>query len=192
MQVVGLILTLLSITLVVAPVGAVAVIYQNNLTELVIPPEINSLITGDSNGNSFILNDSAPMDFGSLISPKFVSADIDNKANTFTIVVDVTNNVNYTFTLNSFNTDIQSAQDGYQLVSVQLSNPSVTLTPGGISRVIITGSWSDASETYFTQNYGNGATSITVQLVNTSIDVNGITITLSDPITVDVPLTQEG
>lgn len=191
MQVVGLILTLLSITLVVAPVGAVVVIYQNNLTELVIPPEINSLITGDDSGSSFLLNDSAPTDFGQLITPTFVSADVNKDANTFTVVMDVTNNVNYTFSLNSFSTDVQSTQDGYQLVSVQLSNPPVTLTPGGTSRVTIVGSWSDAAETYFTQNYAQ-ATSVSVQLVNTSVDVNGISITLSDPITVDVPLTTEG
>lgn len=191
MQVVGLILTLLSITLVVAPVGAVAVIYQNNLTELVIPPQINSLITGDSSGNSFLIDDSIPTDFGSLISPEFVSAEVDNESNTFTVVVDVTNNVNYTFALNSFSADVQSAGDGFYLVSVQLSNPPVTLTPGGTSRVIIGGSWSDAAETYFTQNYAH-ATHMSVQLVNTSVDVNGVSITLTDPIPVDVPLSVEG
>jgi hypothetical protein len=189
MQVVGLILTLLSITLVVAPVGAVVVIYQNNLTEIVIPPEINSLITGDGSGNSFLLNESAPTDFGSLITPTFVSADVDKDAKTFTVEVDVTNNVNYTFTLTSFSSDVQSAGDGAYLVSVQLINPPVVLSPGGTSRVSIGGSWSSASETYFTQNYAN-ASSVSVQLVNTSVEVNGITVTLSDPIVVDVPLTE--
>jgi hypothetical protein len=189
MQVVGVLLTLLSITLIVAPVGAVVVIYQNNLSELVIPPQLNSLLTGDdSGGSSFFLNQTGSTDLSSLISPKFVSADIDNDANTFTVVVDVTNNINYTFTLNSLSADVYSTQDNYHLVSVQLSNPPVTLTPGGTSRVIVVGSWTDAAEAYFVQNY-SGASSISVQLQNLTIDVNGVTVTMSEPFTIDVPLT---
>lgn len=192
MQVVGVLLTLLSITLIVAPVGAVVVIYQNNLSELVIPPQLNSLITGDDSGtSSFFLNQSGSTDLGSLISPQFVSADIDNDANTFTAVVDVTNNINYTFTLNSLSADVYSTKDNYCLVSAQLSNLPVTLTPGATSRVVIAGSWTDASEAYFIQNY-SGASSVSVQLENLTIDVNGVTVTMSNPITVDVPLTLEG
>lgn len=189
MQVVGVILTLLSITLVVAPVGAVALMYQDNLTELVIPPEIGSLITGGDGG--LFLSDGGSTDFDSLIIPEFVSADIDSDANTFTVVVDVTNNVNYTFSLNTLSTDVYSTMDNYQLVSVELSNPPVTLTPGGTARVVVVGVWTDAAEAYFIENYV-GQSSISIQLVNTTIDVNGIAITLPDPITIDVPLNLEG
>lgn len=192
MQVVGVLLTLLSITLIVAPVGAVVVIYQNNLQELVIPPQLESLITGDGgSGSSFFLNQDGSTDLGSLISPEFVSADIDNDANTFTVVVDVTNNINYTFTLNSLSADVYSTRDNYHLVSVELSNPPVTLTPGGTSRVVVVGSWTDEAETYFVQNY-SGASSISVQLENLTIDVNGVVVTMSEPFTIDVPLTLEG
>jgi hypothetical protein len=192
MQVVGVLLTLLSITLIVAPVGAVVIMYQNNLSELVIPPQISSLILGDEGvSSSFFVNDTGPTDLSSLISPQFVSADIDEDANTFTVVVDVTNNVNYTFTLNNLGADVYSTRDNYHLVSVQLSNPPVTLTPGGTSRVVIVGSWTDAAETYFVNNY-RGASSISVQLENLTIDVNGIAVTMSEPFTIDVPLTLEG
>lgn len=187
MQVVGILLTLLSVTLIVAPVGAVAVIYQNNLTEIIIPPQINNLITGNSSGSGFLVNDTGSVDLGSLISSQFVSADINNDANTFTVVVDVTNNLNYTFALNTLSTEVYSTQDKFHLVSVQLNNPPVTLSPGKTSRVTVNGLWSDAAETYIIQNYSN-ATSINVQLVNTSININGITVTLSEPINIDVPL----
>jgi hypothetical protein len=124
----------------------------------------------------------------SFISPVFVSADIDNDANIFTVIVDVSNNVNYTFVLNTFSTDVTTTGDNYQLVSVDLSNPPVTLAPGGTSRVTIVGTWSDAAEAYFIENYAR-ASSISVQLVNTTIQVNGISVTLSEPISIDVPLT---
>jgi hypothetical protein len=193
MQVVGVLLGLLSIVLIVAPVGAVVVMYQGNLQELVIPPEINGLITGEGS-SLFLVNDTSGGDgsaITSIIIPTFVSADIDNDANTFTVVMDVTNNVNYTFVLNTFSTDVKTTRDNNQLVTVNLVNPPVTLTPGGTSRVTIVGAWTQDAENYFVQNYA-GASSISVQLENTTIDVNGITVTLSQPISVDVPLTLEG
>jgi hypothetical protein len=167
--------------------------YQGNLQELVIPPEINGLITGEGS-SLFLVNDTSGGDgsaITSIIIPTFVSADIDNDANTFTVVMDVTNNVNYTFVLNTFSTDVKTTRDNYQLVTVNLVNPPVTLTPGGTSRVTIVGAWTQNAENYFVQNYA-GASSISVQLENTTIDVNGITVTLSQPISVDVPLTLEG
>lgn len=193
MQIVGALLGVLSIVLIVAPVGAVVVMYQDNLQELVIPPEINGLITGEGN-SLFLVNDTSGGDgsaITNIIIPTFVSADIDNDANTFTVIMDVTNNVNYTFALNTFSTDVKTARDNYHLVTVNLVNPPVTLTPGGTSRVTIVGSWTQDAETYFLQNYA-GAMSVSVQLENTTIDVNSITVTLSQPIAVDVPLTLEG
>lgn len=98
----GVLLTILSISLVMAPVGAMVVIYQDNLMGLLVPPEINDLLTG--NPSSFLVNDNVgSFDDGSIattfIAPKFVSANVDNDANTFTVIVDVSNNVNYTFVL---------------------------------------------------------------------------------------------
>lgn len=194
MQIVGALLAILSITLIMAPVGAMVVIYQDNLMGLLVPPEINDLLTG--NPSSFLVNDNVgSFDDGSrataFIAPKFVSANIDNDANTFTVIVDVSNNVNYTFVLETFSTDIRTTGDNYHLVSVDLRNPPVTLNPGETSRVTIVGTWSDEAEAYLMANYA-GASQISVQLVDTTISVNGVTVTLSDPIPVEFPLTLEG
>ena len=133
MQIVVALLAILSITLIMAPVGAMVVIYKDNLAELVVPPEINDLLTG--NPNSFLVNDNlGSFDDGSIattfIAPKFVSANVDNDANTFTVIVDVSNNVNYTFVLETFSADIKTTGDNYHLVSVELRNPPVNLNPG--------------------------------------------------------------
>ena len=200
MQMVGVLLTLLSIILVVAPVGAVVVIYQNDLTQLVIPPEINEIINGNS--TSFIVDEDYSVEgnysinggddsfINELIVPTFVSATIDNDANTFTVVADITNNVRYNFTLDTLTTEVRTASDHYRLVTVNLSQPT-TLISGETSRVTIVGSWTQNAEDYFIQNY-SGATSISVELINTSIAVNGITVDYPDTITIgDIPLTLE-
>jgi hypothetical protein len=200
MQIVGVLLTLLSIVLVAAPVGAVVVIYQNDLTQLVIPPEIHEIINGDSssfqvNGDynvegNYSIDGGGDSFINDLIVPTFVSASIDNDANTFTVVADITNNVKYNFTLNTLTTQVQTTSDHYQLVTVNLSQP-VTLVSGETSRVTIVGSWTQNAEDYFIQNYA-GATSISVELVNTSIAVNGITVDYPDTITIgEIPLTLE-
>lgn len=76
-------------------------------------------------------------------------------------------------------------------MSVELRNPPVNLNPGETSRVTIVGTWSDEAEAYLMANYA-GASQISVQLVDTTISVNGVTVTLSDPIPVEFPLTLEG
>ena len=200
MQIVGVLLTLLSIILVAAPVGAVVVIYQNDLSQLVIPPEINQIINGDTSNfqvnGDYSVEGNYSIDGGDdsfineLIVPTFVSATIDNNANTFTVVADITNNVKYNFTLNTLTTQVRTTSDHYQLVTVNLNQP-VTLISGETSRVTIVGSWTQNAEDYFIQNY-SGATSISVELINTSIAVNGITVDYPDTITIgDIPLTLE-
>ncbi|MFA5572791.1 MAG: hypothetical protein WDA42_06765 [Candidatus Bathyarchaeia archaeon] len=196
MQIVGILLTVLSIVLIAAPVAAVVVMYQDNFAELVIPPEVNNLINGNS--SNFIVNDIVSGNaFGegsvlnSLIIPEFVTATINPEANTFTIILDITNNVNYTFVLNMFNSEVQTAQDKCHLVTVELSDPPVTLVSGETSRITIVGSWTATAETHFIENYADAIT-ISVELINTSIEINGVTVALSAPIAVDVPLTLEG
>jgi hypothetical protein len=196
MQLVGVLLGLLGILLIVAPVGAVVVMYQNNLTELVIPPEVDNLLNGNvssflvsgggSGGGESFLGDNP---LTSLIVPEFVGADIDTDTNTFTLTLDITNNVNTNFVLDTFGTDIRSASDDYHLVTVALPEP-VTLVSGQTSRVIVIGTWTDAAEEYMLEHYA-GASSASVELVNTSIGVNGVTVTLSEPINVDIPLSLE-
>lgn len=200
MQIVGVLLTLLSVVLVVAPVGAVVVIYQDDLTQLVIPPEINEIINGDS--TSFLVNDDYSVEgnysinggddsfLNELIVPTFVSATIDNDANTFTVIADITNNVRYNFTLDTLSTEVRTTSDHYNLVTINLSQP-VVLVSGETSRVTIVGSWTQNAEDYFIQNYA-GATTISVELINTSIAVNGINVDYPDVITIgEIPLTLE-
>lgn len=194
MQVVGVLLGLLSIVLIAAPVGAVAVMYQNNLTALVVPPEIGNLLNGNvsnflipgsgSGSSNSVLGDNP---FTSLIVPEFVGADIDSDTNAFTVTIDITNNVNSTnFVLDTFGTDIRSASDSHHLVYVENNEP-VTLVSGQTSRVTVVGNLTNPSDNYMIEHYA-GVSSANVELVNTTICVNGLALTISEPINVDIPI----
>jgi hypothetical protein len=186
--------------------------YRDNLVQLVVPPQINNLINGNNNimndngnNNNNIMNDNGNNNnnngnngnngndnsggggFG-LINPVFVSAQINNEARTFTVTVNVTNSFNYDLTLNSINTTVESSQDNYQLGTISLTSP-VTIIAGQTSEVTVAGVWTQDAENYVLNNYGS-ATSINVNLVNTTVDVNGIIIQTAQPINVgNIPLT---
>ena len=72
--------------------------------------------------------------------------------------------------------------------TISLAAP-VTIIAGQTSEVTVAGVWTQDAENYVLNNYG-GATSIDINLVNTTIDVNGIIIQETQPINIgNIPLT---
>ena len=133
MQVIGIILILISVGTVVGPVGAVAIIYRDDLSQLVITPQIRDIINGNSpiipvNNNANDEN-SGGSSLSGLMSPTFVSAQIDEASHRFTGIFTITNTLNYDLTLNSFSANVEITQNHIQASSISLSNP-VTVTAG--------------------------------------------------------------
>lgn len=195
MQVVGVLLALLSVSLVVVPVGAVVVIYRDDLTGLVVPPEVKGVLNGDT---SFILNDnvesitgssSDPNDvLNSFVTPTFVDAHVDETTHTFTVRVNVTNPLNYDLTLNELSADVLSTQ-GQTLATVNVGQP-VTMPSGQSTIIQVQGSWTQAGDSFITDHWYD--TSITVALANIVVNVNGVTVERSEPLTVSLPVTLSG
>lgn len=195
MQVVGVLLTLLSIGLIVAPVGAVVIIYRNDLTGLVVPPEIKGALNGDT---SFILNDNVKSIDGSdtsandllnsFVTPTFLDAHVDENSRTFTVRVNVTNPLNYDLTLNTLSTDVQSIQ-GQTLASVNIAQP-ITIVSGQSTIVEVQGTWTQAGDSFITDHWYD--TSITIALANIHVDVNGVRVERNDSLTVSLPVTLSG
>jgi len=197
MHALSVVLLLISIGTIVGPIGAVAIIYRDNLVQLVVPPQINNLINGNNNvmqdnGNNNNNNDNGNngnnnSGGGGLINPVFVGAQIISEARAFTVTVNVTNSFSYDLTLNSINATVESSQDNYQLGTISLTTP-VTILANQTSAVTVSGAWTQDAENYVLNNSG-GATSIDVNLVNTTVDVNGIVIQETQPINVgNIPL----
>jgi hypothetical protein len=194
MHALSVVLLLISIGTIIGPIGAVAIMYRDNLVQLVVPPQISNLINGNNNvmqdnGNNNNNNDNGNNNSGGggLINPVFVGAQINSEARTFTVTVNVTNSFSYDLTLNSINATVESSQDNYQLGTISLTTP-VTILTNQTSAVTVSGAWTQDAENYVLNNYG-GATSIDVNLVNTTVDVNGIVIQETQPINVgNIPL----
>jgi hypothetical protein len=171
MQAVGIVLLLISIGTMVVPVGAAVYICRDNLSSLVIPPEIQGLLDGNS---SFLFADNATSDGGlsGLIIPTYVSSTVDMQTNTFSITVNVTNNLNYGLVLNAINATVLG-QDGNEYAAIHLSAP-VTIQGGQSELVTVSGQWTQAAQDYF--NNHPDTTSANFTLTNIVFDVNSIVI----------------
>jgi hypothetical protein len=208
MQVVSVILVLISIGTIAAPVGAVVFMYRDNLTGLVIPPQLEGIIGGsdmgglfggggggDDDGGNYIGpdnttngNNNNDEGSGGLISPTFVSSTYDASSRTFSVTVDVESGFTYDLTVNSLNADVVTHTEHHGLGSITLNNAPVSIPAGQTVRVTVSGSWTQDGETFILSNYP-GASSISVDLVNMVIDVNGITVQMSGVAgTMSVPL----
>jgi len=195
MQVLGVLLLLISIGLIAAPVGAVVYTYRDNLTGLVVPPEVQGALNGDA---SFMLNDKVksidgygtdPTDvFSNFVTPTFVDATVDNIQKTFTFRVNVTNPLNYDLTLNELSTDVRSLE-GEILASVNIAQPFI-IAAGQSTIVQVNGAWTQAGDAFITSHWYD--TSITIALADISVDVNGIRVERSEPLTVSLPITLSG
>jgi hypothetical protein len=197
MQTLSVVLVLISIGTIVGPMAGAVIIYRDNLSQLVVPPQINSLINGNNNNannnnngsnissGNFGVDDSGR---GGFPTPTFVNSQINVEAKTFTVTVNVTNNFNYDLTINSLNATVESSQDHYQLGTISLDSPVVIMS-NQTSLVKVSGAWTQEAADHVQNNFA-GATSINVDLAYVTIDVNGIIIQQTQPINVgDIPLT---
>ena len=193
MQVVSIILVLITIGAVVGPVGAIAIIYRDNLAGLVITPQINDLMHGNGLlANSYAVSNNNQDDNsvgGGLVMPTFVSTSVNSVDRTFQVTVNVTNPLNDVLTINSITSNVECSQDHFQLGSISLASP-VAIPSGQSSMLTISGYWTQDAENHIQTNHV-GQTSISVDLINTSIDINGVIAQYSSPITIPsgIPIT---
>jgi hypothetical protein len=179
--VLSVVLVLISIGTILGPVGAVVIIYHDDLTQLVITPQIRDIINGKSSlipnfnqPNNGISNNNGNSELGGLMNPVFVSAKVDEATNTFTITFNLTNPLSYDLTLNSFSANVEITENYHPAGIVSLSNP-ITVIAGQTSQFTVSGSWTQDAQNYIVTNYP-GVTSFEMYLSNASINLNGITI----------------
>lgn len=196
MQAVGVILTLITIGTILGPIGAVVIIYREDLTQLVIPPELNNFIknSGDNNNNNgfnpndnngFNPNDnsndynvSVDNGFSDLFNPRFISAEIDKETGTCTIKFELTNNMDYPVTLNALDANIAVTQDMYPAGTITLANP-ITIPSNQTNLVTVTGYWTQDAKNYINNNYPE-ATSVEVYSTSMTVNANGMSIQITE------------
>jgi hypothetical protein len=190
LQAVGIILLLISIGTVVGPIGAVVIMYRDNLIEIVIPTQIVDLMNGNSSilqGNSPVINSTGNSTLDSYLPPFSADFQIDNVSRTFIVTVNFTNLFNFDLTVNEVSAEVICTQHSYPLGNVGLDGV-VAATAGETAHMRLSGSWTDEARNHI-HNEHPDATSIEASLINLSINVNGIVIQESGPVSIgSIPL----
>jgi hypothetical protein len=176
MQFVGILLILLNVGSIVAPVAGVAIVYQDHIQDIVIPPQLTDMI------NNTVSLGADPRTIATL-----VSADFDNVSRTATLTVDFLNPLNYTLNLQSLSAEVQCTDHLFALGTFSLANP-VELPSSVSTPVVLTCNWTQNAETHFNTQH-SGASTVSLSLVGLSANFNGVTIQLTESITIpDVPV----
>lgn len=176
MQTVGVILVILNILTIAAPIAVVAVNYQNNLSELVIPSEISQL-----------MNNTFPSGLEVKL-PTIVNVTSNNLTQTVTLTVNFTNPVNYNLTLKEITANIQCQNHNFSLGKANISEPTQIPALQTI-QLIIFFNWTPEAENHF-QSEHLGATSLAIKIVDLSVNMNEIMIQIPQTIgPIEVPFT---
>ncbi len=175
MQVLGILLVLINVATIVGPVVGVAIVYQDNLTELVIPPELIQLLN-----STVALGNQATL-------AQILDFSIDNNTRTLTLTVGFTNPLNYTLSLNSFSGTLECAQHNFFFGVLNLESP-VALPAAQTTEVNLVCIWTSDAEAHFRSAHP-GATNVDLNLLDLIINVNSINLALSQPVGVpNVPV----
>lgn len=177
MQTLSIVLTLISAAILLAPVGAVVIIYHDDLSQLVIPPEVRDILEGNS---TLIPMGGGNSGLEELFNPVVESVEVNEQARTCTVTLKITNGLDYELTVKGINATVEVTQNHYSAGTISLGSP-VTLPAGATAQLIMSGFWTQDAQNYITDNYP-GATSIDAYLAYTTIDVNGIIVQMNEPI----------
>ncbi len=176
MQAVGVVLVLISVLTVAAPFAVVAMTYQNNLSELVIPPQVAQIVDETfPSGLEFTL-------------PTFVGSSVDSAARAITLTVNFTNPLNYNLTLKEISADVVCREHNITLGHADVGKDMVIPAAQSVE-VDIVFAWSQTAEDHFLQNHLDER-SIQVNLINATVNVNDIKLKLPEAIEIpfDIPL----
>lgn len=170
MQTLGAFLILLNVVTIVGPIAGMAIVYQNNLAELVFPPEVENIVSN-------ITNTGRPIEL-----PQFVNSTYNESSRTVSALFRFTNPFDLDLTINSMSVDVECTAHNFTLGHAALSNP-VQLSAGETAIIIIVFTWTQVAENHF-QTEHPGATSISVDLVNIVIDVSGISVEIPQRVSI--------
>ncbi len=196
MQLLGVLLILINVGAIVGPIAGVVIVYRNNLQDLVVPPEVEQMVTNTMNtltssnpDNSNSGQSNAGNTEGALALPMYVSSTYDAVAKTITAVFNFTNTFsNFTIVINSVAADVQCHAHSFMLGHAAMANP-VEVPPLQTVDLTVVFSWTDAAQQHF-ETAHTTESSINVDFVNIAVNVSGISIQTPETYNVDIPLSQ--
>ncbi len=178
MNKVRLALILITVAITIGPILGMVLAYQNNLPGLIIPDKVEQIMSGIEN-----INPEGIIQQNQTGTPD-VQFNLQEK--TFAVTVRFTNT--FTFDITSISGPMQCDEHRFALGEVALKNPS-TLKAGVTTMATFQGTFTDAAVTHI-ETAHQGEKSMKVSLASATIKTDGMTIKISEPISLgEIPLT---
>jgi hypothetical protein len=160
---------------IAGPVTGIAIVYQDNLTELVVPPELTNVLN-----NTFALGQQITL-------AKVIDMQLDNASCTVTLTVNFTNPLDCTLSLNLMSASVECASHNVVLGTVN-SNDLGEVAPAESTIAVAVGIWTENGMTHVETEHA-GATYMDLNLVGFTININSMEIILNEPLRLpDVPI----
>ncbi len=196
MQLLGLLIIIVYLGAAVGPLAAVYVAYNGNIQDMIIPPEVQTIVEETLDGlaptSSEPLN---PLNPGgsndsssgvSFVAPQYVSSTYDLATRTVTAVFNFTNPLSVPLALNQLSADVKCHAHGFQLGHAAILK-AVEIPSGQTVDLTVVFAWTEPAQEHILSSHSGQAT-INVDLVNIVVSVSGITIEVPSTYNVDVPL----
>lgn len=169
MEKISVILALINILVAAGPVLGMVAVHVSNPIEVILPPEVQELTeTLGSLGET-------------LQTIELSNVTYTQETHTLTLPFSITNELNIDLEVNNIEADIVCAEHGYTLGHAYLGSP-VKLESGEKSYLIVKSQWTaDAEQHIRSQHAGQDA--IDINLVNFTVDIRGMVVQTSQPIT---------
>ncbi len=174
MQILGLLLILINVFAVAGPVTGVVVTYYSNPVEMIMPPEVEEIVT------TAVDTDEA------IEMPQYVGSTYDIELRTVTATFSFKNPFRFDLSINSVSADVECAAHGDFLGRAAISNP-VEAKAGLTVMITVVFTWTQTAESHFLTAHSN-QDSIDIKLVNLNLDVSGIVVETPESISLTAPL----
>ena len=176
MQLLGLLLLLLNIGAFAVPMSGVILMHTNDLSELIIPEDIEEIVT-----NTIGTQESIEL-------PQYVSSSIDPITRTAQVVFTFTNPFEFDLTVNMVAANIKCFEHNILLGTAQLDS-TVEISPKETEQIIINFVWSPDAETHFLTQHADEV-NVDVRLVDLELDVSGVEIEVPEEILISLPISE--
>ncbi|MEM4474315.1 MAG: hypothetical protein QXY75_05010 [Candidatus Bathyarchaeia archaeon] len=175
MDKISIFLALINLIVATGPMLSILVIHISNPIEVIVPSEVQGLSeTLGSFG-------------GTLQTIELVNVTYNPDSRTITLLFSVISGLDIDLRIDSITADIVCATHGYTLGHASLMSP-VTLVPHIKSYLTVQSHWTYEAEQHIKGQH-NGESTINVNLANIAVNVDGVVIQTSQPVTLtNIPI----
>jgi hypothetical protein len=177
MQLLGLLLILLNIGAIAAPVAGVVMMNTNDLSQVIIPSDIEDIISNNIDNEE------------SIELLQYVCSSFDATTRTAKVTFSFTNPFEFDLVLSQVSAKIKCLDHGVKLGYAKLIE-QVEINQKETKEINVKFVWTKEAENHFIDKHKN-ETVVDIKLVDMDLDISGINIEIPEEVILSLPIISE-